>query len=56
MVKERRISTEQEEEYRRLTVEALADVDAGRVVDHQAVRAWAENLDSYFKNEIGEPE
>lgn len=27
-----------------LTREALADVDAGRVIDHQAVRAWAQSL------------
>jgi predicted transcriptional regulator len=36
---------DQEEERRRLTLEALADVDAGRVVDHQAVQAWADSLD-----------
>lgn len=35
---------EQEEERSRLTREALADVDAGRVIDHQAVQAWAESL------------
>jgi predicted transcriptional regulator len=35
----------QEEERRRLTREALADVDAGHVIDHQAVQAWAESLD-----------
>ena len=35
---------EQEEERRRLTLEALADVDAGRVIDHQAVAAWADSL------------
>ena len=35
----------QEEERRRLTLEALADVDAGRVIDHQAVQAWADSLD-----------
>ncbi len=34
----------QEEERDRLTQEALADVDAGRVIDHQAVQAWAESL------------
>ena len=34
----------QEEERNRLTREALADVDAGRVIDHQAVQAWAESL------------
>lgn len=36
----------QEEERNRLTREALADVDAGRVIDHQAVQAWADSLDS----------
>jgi len=35
---------EQEEERNRLTQEALADVDAGKVVEHQAVLAWAESL------------
>jgi len=34
----------QEEERRRLTLEALADVDAGRIIDHQAVQAWAASL------------
>jgi predicted transcriptional regulator len=33
-----------EEERRKLTLEALADVDAGRVIDHQAVQAWADSL------------
>jgi len=37
---------DQEEERSRLTREALADVDAGRVIDHQAVQAWAESLDT----------
>ena len=37
---------DQEEERRRLTLEALADVDAGSVIDHQAVQAWADSLDS----------
>ncbi|HWK44191.1 MAG TPA: ribbon-helix-helix domain-containing protein [Stellaceae bacterium] len=37
---------DQEEERRRLTLEALADVDAGRVVDHQTVQAWADSLGS----------
>jgi predicted transcriptional regulator len=35
----------QEEERSRLTREALADVDTGQVIDHQAVQAWAESLD-----------
>lgn len=34
----------QEDERDRLTEEALADVDAGRVIDHLAVQAWAESL------------
>lgn len=33
-----------EEERHRMTLEALADVDAGRVIDHQAVQAWADSL------------
>lgn len=37
---------DQEDERRRLTLEALADVDAGRVITHQAVQAWAESLES----------
>ena len=28
-----------------LTLEGLADVDAGRVVDHASVTAWAKSLD-----------
>ncbi len=34
----------QEEERSRLTQQALADVDAGEVIDHQAVQAWADSL------------
>ncbi len=34
----------QEEERRALTLEALDDVDHGRVIDHQAVQAWADSL------------
>lgn len=37
---------EQEEERSRLTWEAMADVDANQVIDHQAVQAWAASLDS----------
>jgi predicted transcriptional regulator len=37
---------DQEEERGRLTRAALADVDAGRVIDHQAVQAWADSLSS----------
>lgn len=37
---------EQEEERRKMTLEALAEVEAGRVIDHQAVQAWADGLDT----------
>lgn len=37
---------DQEQERERLTRAALADVDAGRVIDHQAVQAWADSLDT----------
>lgn len=33
-----------EEERKRLTLEALADIDAGNVIDHQAVQTWADSL------------
>ena len=33
-----------EEERQRLTIEAMADVDADRVIDHQAVQEWADSL------------
>lgn len=35
---------DQEEERRRLTLESMADIDAGQIIDHQAVQAWAESL------------
>ncbi|MBC3209373.1 MULTISPECIES: ribbon-helix-helix protein, CopG family [unclassified Pseudomonas] len=35
---------DQEEERSRLTHEALADVDAGRVIDHQSVQIWVDSL------------
>lgn len=37
---------EQEEERTRMTRDALADVDAGHVLDHQTVQAWADSLSS----------
>lgn len=37
---------DQEDERSRLAREALADVDAGRVVDGRAVQAWAASLDT----------
>lgn len=33
------------EDRERLTREALADVDAGHVIDYQAVQAWSNSLD-----------
>jgi predicted transcriptional regulator len=35
---------DQEEERRRMTLEAMADIEAGQVIDHQSVQAWAESL------------
>lgn len=35
---------DQSDERSRLTREALDDVDCGRVIDHQAVQAWADSL------------
>ncbi len=35
---------DQEEERNQLTRDALVDVDAGLVIDHQAVQAWANSL------------
>lgn len=37
---------DREEAHRRMTLEALADVDAGRVVNDKTVRAWAARLGS----------
>lgn len=31
---------------RQLTLEGLADVDAGRVIDHRIVQAWADSLNN----------
>lgn len=35
---------DQEEERSRLTRDAMADVQSGRVIDHEAVQAWADSL------------
>ena len=35
---------DQEEERHRMTLQGLDDVDAGRVIDHQAIQAWADRL------------
>jgi predicted transcriptional regulator len=37
---------DQEEERSRLTREALADVDAGCVISHQSIQAWADSLNT----------
>jgi predicted transcriptional regulator len=37
-------SLEKEDDRTRQTREAMADVDTGRVIDHQAVQTWAESL------------
>lgn len=36
----------QQEEHRQLTVEALADVDAGKLISQQSVQAWADSLET----------
>jgi predicted transcriptional regulator len=35
---------DQEEDRRRMTLEGMTDVEAGQVIDHQSVQAWAESL------------
>jgi predicted transcriptional regulator len=35
---------EQQEERQRLTLDALTDVDTGRVIAHEAVQEWAKSL------------
>ncbi|MDP2214017.1 CopG family ribbon-helix-helix protein [Phenylobacterium sp.] len=35
---------DQDEARHRMTLEALDDVDSGRVIDQQAIRAWADSL------------
>lgn len=35
---------DQEEERHTLTLQALADADAGKVIDHLSVQAWADSL------------
>jgi hypothetical protein len=36
---------DREERFRALTLEALADVDAGRLVEQAAMEAWVDSLD-----------
>jgi predicted transcriptional regulator len=33
-----------EEHRRQLTLEAMADVDAGRLIDHREIKAWVQSL------------
>lgn len=35
---------DQEEQRHQMTLEALNDVDAGRVIDHSVIQAWANSL------------
>ena len=35
---------EQEEERRKMTLEAMADIEAGQVIGHQSIQAWADSL------------
>ena len=35
---------DQEEDRHRMTLDALADVDAGRTIDQRAIQAWADSL------------
>ena len=37
---------DQEEERRRMTIDAMGDVQSGQVIDHQLVQAWADSLSS----------
>ncbi|MDB5961103.1 MAG: hypothetical protein JWP59_2397 [Massilia sp.] len=37
---------DQEEERSRLTMEGRADIEAGLLIDQQAMQAWADSLDS----------
>ncbi|WP_116368498.1 CopG family ribbon-helix-helix protein [Parahaliea mediterranea] len=43
---------DREEERSRLTREALEDVDAGRLIDHQAIQSWAESLGNATPNPV----
>jgi len=35
---------DQEEERRRMTLDGMVDVEAGKTIEHQSVLAWAESL------------
>ena len=38
------MAIDQEKERHAMMLEALADVDAGRVIDHDSIQAWADSL------------
>jgi predicted transcriptional regulator len=44
---------DQEEERRRMTLEGMADVESGQVIEHHSVLAWAEGLST--NNPLPEP-
>lgn len=46
---------ERETERDRLTREALASVDAGRLIDHERVEEWIESLDSPDRERVPRP-
>ncbi len=37
---------DQEEQHSRMTREGMADMDAGRIFDHQTVRGWVDSLET----------
>lgn len=44
------------ERRRRLTLEGLADVDAGRLIDDEAMKAWADSLGTGRELPIPQPD
>ena len=44
------------ERRRRLTLEGLADVDAGRLIDDEAMQAWADSLGTDRELPIPQPD
>ena len=46
---------ELDEERARLTREAMADVDAGRIVDHEVVLSWSMSLDTKSVQHLSTP-
>jgi predicted transcriptional regulator len=44
------------ERRRRLTLEGLADVDAGRMIDDEAMRAWADSLGEDSELPVPQPD